>query len=160
MDDVLGISSSERVDLDVFLNKPAYFPFCFYESPRRCTDHQVISFTQDLFAVFCSVFVRIYLNITTDHFSEIMFDLSLADEKKFVKKIFTGASLSMYKFFDLNYLFFYEFFDLLSQVNGSDCFNICSEKSKYGPYCVPAVIVLIFVQTSLNMVHIVFQNVG
>ena len=137
MDDYLDISSSERVDLDVFLNRPAFFPYCFFESPRSCTDHQVISFAQDLFVSFCSVLVRMYLNITIDHFSEIMSDLSLADEKKVVKKIFSGASLLLYKFFGLNYLFFYEFFDLFSQVNSSDCFNICSKKSKYGPYCGP-----------------------
>ena len=88
MGDYLDISSSERVDLDVFLNRPAYFPYCFCESPRSCTDHQVISFAQDLFAAFCSVLVRMYLNITIDHFSEIMSDLSLADEKESCQKDF------------------------------------------------------------------------
>ena len=29
------------------------------------------------------------------------------------------------------------FFDLFSQVNGSDSFNVCSKKYKYGPYCGP-----------------------
>ena len=62
MDDYLDKSSSERVDLVVFLNRPAYFPYCFCESPRSCTDHQVISFAQDLFAAFCSVLIRMYLN--------------------------------------------------------------------------------------------------
>ena len=69
LDDYLDISSSERVDLDVFLNTPAYFRYCFCESPRSYTDHQVISFAQDLFAVFYSVLVRMYINITIDHFS-------------------------------------------------------------------------------------------
>ena len=113
MDDYLDISSSERVDLDVFLNRPAYFPYCFCESPRSCTDHQVISFAQYLFAAFCSVLVRMYLNITIYHFSAIMFDLSLADEKKVVKQIFSGASLLLYKFFGLNYLFFMNFWSIL-----------------------------------------------
>ena len=106
VDDYLGIRSSEKIDLDVFLNRPAYFPYCFAESFGRCTDQQVFSFVQDLFAAFCSVFVRMYLSITTDLFSEIMSELSLVDEKKVVKKIFTGASLLLYKFFNLNYLFF------------------------------------------------------
>ena len=140
MDNYLDISSSERVDLDVFLNRPAYFPYCFCESPQSCTDHQVISFAQDLFAAFCSVLVRMYLNITIDHFSEIMSDLSLADEKKVVKKIFSGASLLLYKIFGLNYLFFMNFLTCLFRLT--------------------AVIVLIFVQTSLNMVHIVVQNLS
>ena len=69
LEDYLDISSSERVDLDVFLNRPAYFPYCFCESPRSCTDHQVISFAQDLFEAFYSVLVRMYINITIDHFS-------------------------------------------------------------------------------------------
>ena len=30
-DDYLNISNSERIDLDVFLNKPAYFPYCHCE---------------------------------------------------------------------------------------------------------------------------------
>ena len=113
MDNYLDISSSERVDLDVFLNRPAYFPYCFCESPRSCTDHQVISFAQDLFAAFCSVLVRMYLNIATDFFSEIMSELILVDEKKVVKKIFTGASLLLHKFFDLNYLFLMNFLTCL-----------------------------------------------
>ena len=66
-----------------------------------------------------------------------MSNLSLADKKKVVKKIFSSASLLLYKFLGLNYLFFYEFFDLFSQVNGSDSFNICSNKSKHGPHCGP-----------------------
>ena len=29
IDDYLDISSSQRIDLDVFFNRPAYFPYCF-----------------------------------------------------------------------------------------------------------------------------------
>ena len=47
----------------------------------EATDHQVITFAQDLFVAFCSVLVRMYLNITTDHFSEIIFDLKLMKRK-------------------------------------------------------------------------------
>ena len=39
-----------------------------------------------------------------------------------------------FRFFDLNYDFFYEFFDLFSEVNNSDCFVMFSNKLKYGPY--------------------------
>ena len=139
-DNYLDIGSSERVDLDVFLNRPAYFPYCFCESTRSCTDHQVISFTQDLLVAFCSVLVRMYLNIATNHFSEIMSDLSLADEKKVVRKIFSSASLLLYKFFGLNCLFFMNFLTCLVRLM--------------------TVIVLIFIQASLNMVHIVAQNLS
>ena len=37
-DNYLNISSSERVDLDVFLSKPAYFPYCFNESNGKYSD--------------------------------------------------------------------------------------------------------------------------
>ena len=137
MDDYLNINSSERIDLDVFLNRPAYFPYCLPESVGRCSDNQVFSFAQDLFVTFFSVLVRMHLNITTEYFSDLMSELSLVNEKKVVKKIFTGASLLLYKFFDLSYDFFYEFFYLFSQVNGTDCFINWSNKPKYGPYCGP-----------------------
>ena len=63
------------------------------------------SFAQELFAAFCSVLVRMYLNITIDHFSEVMSDLSLADEKKVVKKIFSGVSLLLHKYFGFYYAY-------------------------------------------------------
>ena len=37
-------------------------------------------------------------------------------------------------FFYLNYDFFYEFFDLFSDVNDSDCYVTFLNKPKYGPY--------------------------
>ena len=64
----LNIRSSKRIDLDVFLTKPVYFPYYFTESSGKCSDFEVISFAQDLFGAFCSVLVRMYLNITTEQF--------------------------------------------------------------------------------------------
>ena len=104
-DDYLNISSSERIDLDVFLTKPAYFPYYFTESTGKCSDFEVISFAQDLFAAFCSVLVGMYLNITAEYFSDLISQLSLSDEKK----NFTSAHQLLYRFFDLNYLFFMSF---------------------------------------------------
>ena len=108
-DDYLNISSSERIYLDVFLNKPAYFPYCFTESAGICSDFEVFPFARDLFAAFCSVLVRMHLNITTEYFSDLMSQLSLSDERKIIKKIFTFAHLLLLKFFDVNYLFFMSF---------------------------------------------------
>ena len=81
-DDYLNINSSERIDLYVFLNEPAYFPHCFTESTGKCSDFKVFSFAQDLLAAFCPVLVRMYLNITTEYFSDLISQLSLPDEKK------------------------------------------------------------------------------
>ena len=58
----------------------------------------------------------------------------MADEKKLNAKILTGARMLLFRFFDLNYKFFYEFFDLFSKVNVSDCYVMFSNKPKYGPY--------------------------
>ena len=76
-----------------------------------------------------------YLNHTTKYFSDLISQVSLSDERKIIKKIFLFAHQLLHKFFDTNYLCFCEFFDLLGQVNGSDCFIICSDKPKFGPYC-------------------------
>ena len=62
-----------------------------------------------------------------------MSDLSLPDERKFVKKIFTSASLLLYKFFDLNYLFFMSFLTCFVRLM--------------------ALIVLIFVQKMLSILR-------
>ena len=135
-DDYLNISSSEQIDLDVFLNEPAYFPYCHAESVGKYSDFEVFSFARDLFAFFF-VLVRMYLNHTTKYFSDLIYQVSLSDERKIIKKIFLFAHQLLHKFFDTNYLCFCEFFDLLGQVNGSDCFIICSDKPKFGPYCGP-----------------------
>ena len=52
IDDYLNISSSERIDLDIFLNKPAYFPYCHAESVGKCSDFEVFSFARDLLTAF------------------------------------------------------------------------------------------------------------
>ena len=53
MDGYLNISNSDRVDFDVFLSQPAYFPYAFCELGRKCTQHQVFNYIHDLFAAFC-----------------------------------------------------------------------------------------------------------
>ena len=40
----------------------------------------------------------------------------------------------LFRFFDLNYDFFYEFFDLFSWVNGSNCYVMFLNNPKYGPH--------------------------
>ena len=41
-DDYLNISSSERIDLDVFFTKATYFPYYFTESSGKCSDFEVL----------------------------------------------------------------------------------------------------------------------
>ena len=75
-----------------------------------------------------------YLNIAMKYFETLISNISLADEKKLIAKIVTGARMLLFRFFDLNYEFFYEVFDLFSKVNGSDCYVMFSNIPKCGPY--------------------------
>ena len=120
--------------LGVFLNQPGYFPYAFSDSGRKCSQHQVFSYAHDVFAAFCSVLIRMYLNIIINFFSTLISNISLVDEKKVIAKILTGAKMLLLRFCDLNYDFFYEFFGLFSEVNNSNCFVMFSNKLKYGPY--------------------------
>ena len=110
-DDYLNICSSKRIDLDVFLNKPAYFPYCNCESIGKCSDFEVFSFARDLFAAFCSVLVRMYLNHTTEYFLDLMSQFSLTyDKKNFFKKCFHSHYNYCINFLILIICFFMSFF--------------------------------------------------
>ena len=71
-------------------------------------------------------------------FSTLISNVSLVDEKNVIAKILTGAKMLLFRFCDLNYDFFYfldyEFFDLFSEVNNSNCFVMFPNKPKHGPY--------------------------
>ena len=135
MDGYLGLRWHETVDFDVFLSQPGYFPYAFCESyDRKCNQHQVFSYAHDMFAAFFSVLVRLYLNIAMKCFETLLSNISLAEEKKLIAKIVTEARMLLFRFFDLNYEFFYEVFDLFSKVNGSDCYVMFSNILKCGPY--------------------------
>ena len=107
----------------------------FVETDRKCFHHQVFSYTHDLFAAFvCPVLTRMYLNIAMKCFEPLISNVSLIDEKNVIRKVVTAAQMLLFRFFDLNYDFFYEFFDLFSEVNGSDCYIMFLNKPEYGPY--------------------------
>ena len=58
----------------------------------------------------------------------------MSDKGKIIRKIFWFVLDLLHKFFDINYLFFYEFFDVFDEVNSSQCFVICANKPKFGLY--------------------------
>ena len=100
------------------------------------SDFEVFSFARDFFAAFCSVLVRMYLNHRVEYFSHLMSQVSLTDEKKIIQKSFSFGLQLLHNFFDVNYLFSYEFFDLFDQVNASE-----------------------YVLVSQKLAHIVGQNI-
>ena len=57
-DDYLHITSSDRLDLDVCLNRPAYFQYPDYELLNgKCCHLEVLSYARELFAAFCAVLI-------------------------------------------------------------------------------------------------------
>ena len=108
---------------------------CYTKNNGKCCQFQIFEFARDLFAVFCSVFVRINLNYTIDYFSGLFSRIYLSDEKKIIEKIFRHASSLLNKFWDeSNYKFFYEFFDMFDKVNSSVCYENVTNKPEFGPY--------------------------
>ena len=56
---------------------------------------------------FCSVLVRMYLNITMNYFSTLISQISLVHEKTVIGKITWAAKLLLFRFFKLNHIFFF-----------------------------------------------------
>ena len=140
--DLMGYPKSHHKDdylfLDNNLNWPVYFDYPSYPlKHKNCRYFTVLSHAQDLFAYFCSIFVRMYLNYAMEHFSELILTLKLSDEKYVIEDILNSAHDLLYDFFDTNYLFFYEFLNVFDEVNSSDCYEVTSNKPKFGPYVRP-----------------------
>ena len=140
--DLMAYPKSHHKDdylfLDNNLNWPVYFDYPSYPlKHKNCRYFTVLSHAQDLFAYFCSIFVRMYLNHAMEHFSELILTLKLSDEKYVIEDILNSAHDLLYDFFDTNYLFFYEFLNVFDEVNSSDCYEVTSNKPKFGPYVRP-----------------------
>ena len=105
-DDFLFLNR-KMIDLDIYLNRPAYFDYPNHPLKNNpCRYIEVLSHAQDLFAYFCSILVRLYLNYAMEHFSELISTIKLSDEKFVIEKILTFAYELLLDFVDKNYLFF------------------------------------------------------
>ena len=90
--DYLDTGSSDRLDLDVFMCKPHYFQYPDFELLNgKCSHLEVFSFARDLFDAFSGVPVRMYLNYTVQHFSDLISQIGLSDEGKIIRRIFRLA---------------------------------------------------------------------
>ena len=107
VDNFLHICSAEQLHLDIFWNSSAYLQYLDYDLINgKCCHLEVFSFSRDFFAAFSAVFVRMYLNYPIDHFSDLISQLSLADERKLFKKFFWFALNLLHEFLDIDYFFF------------------------------------------------------
>ena len=101
----------------------------------KCCFFQEFDYPQELFVAFSLVLERMYLNYTIKTLSNLLCQVSLADEKTIITIILKSA-LSFLRMFwhETNYKFFYEFFDVFDYVNSSVCYKNVDAKPKYGPY--------------------------
>ena len=79
----LHITSSERLDLDVFVKGNWHFGIPYFDLINgKCCYLEYFSYARDLFPAFCAILVRMYLNYAIDYFSELISQVSLSDEEK------------------------------------------------------------------------------
>ena len=83
----LDCSSSDRLDLDVFLLNADDALGGYTRDNGKCCYFQNFEFARDLFAAFCSVLIRMFLNYTVDCFSDLLCRVTLSDEQKLIQKI-------------------------------------------------------------------------
>ena len=63
-------------------------------------------------------------------------DLTVNDEKILIENIYLSASSLMYDFFDTNYRFFYDFFDVFfEKYNSSYCYSLSKKKKHHVHFC-------------------------
>ena len=83
----LDSSSSDRLDLDVFLLNACDTLAGHTKDNGKCCYFQNFECAQDLLAAFCSVLIRMYLNYTVKCFSDFLSRASLSDEQNIILKI-------------------------------------------------------------------------
>ena len=84
----LDCSCSDCLDLDVFLlNACNTIGGCTKDS-GKCCYFQNFEFAWDLFAAFCSVLIRMYINYTVECFSDFISRVSLSDEQNIIQESF------------------------------------------------------------------------
>ena len=96
----LDCSSSDRFDLDVFLLNACDTLGGYTKDSGKCCYFQNFEFARDLFAAFCSVLIRMYLNYTVECFSGFLSRVSLSDEQKIIQNILKHAYIFLIKFWD------------------------------------------------------------
>ena len=87
----LDCSSSDGLDLDVFsLNgDDALAGYTKYNG--KCCYFQNFEFARDLFAAFCSVLIRMFLNYKVYCFSDFLCRVTLSDKQETIQKILNHA---------------------------------------------------------------------
>ena len=107
----------------------------YTEDNGKCCLFQEFQYPQELFAAFSSLLVRMYLNYKSKTLSNLLCQVSLSDEKTMIIIILMSAQKILRMFwYETNYIFFYEFFDMFDTVNCNICYKNFDPKPKFGPY--------------------------
>ena len=125
--------SSMLIDLDVFMSKADDFFKHFKIASKKCYFYQEFRYVDDLFSVFCSHLIRMYLSLA----SSTLIDLCRfkSDEYKLLDIIVNeGVFLLSHFWHEINIEYFYEFFDKIKYINKSYCYNTKKNKPQFGPY--------------------------
>ena len=102
----LGLDNHHRVDLDVFLMN-AMQGIGYTINSGKCCFFQVFTYSQELFAAFSSILIRMYLNCTVKSLLSLLSSVSLADEKKISQIVLKHANIFLNKFWhETNYIIF------------------------------------------------------
>ena len=107
------------------MNYPNY-PF----NKRTCDYYNELRHAQDLFVPFTSVLIRLYINYVSKYFSKFQF--TLHDEKILYDAIYFYAFKLLHEFFDINYVFIYEFLNIFDNFNRSHCLKVNKLTKKLG----------------------------
>ena len=134
----LGFYYDIHVDVDVFLYNACKILGGWTSDSKWCSFHEKFGYAVDLFRAFCSVFVRIYLNLTISCFEDILSKVAVIDKNKILTQILKHAEIFLRKFWtETNMKIFHEFFYLFDELNRSFCYKNDKVKPKFGPYFAP-----------------------
>ena len=129
----LGFYNNLCADLDVFLYNVCDILGGWTKGNKECSFFQDLEYFLDLFSVFSSVFIRLYLNLTIDCLDNFLCQVALIDKNKLVNLILKHADIFFSKFWnETNSKFVHEFLDLSDQVSKSVCFKNHKVKPKFG----------------------------
>ena len=123
-------------EFDVFKSKAhdyfkRYSPLN-YDRNSHCMFYKEVYYCDELFSIFCSHLIRIFLN--TFVLISQRFSLSATLQKEFFREVI-GEAIHFFTNFihQFNIEYFYEFFDKFKDVSNSYCYSV-TKKKKFGPY--------------------------
>ena len=132
---LLGLQLNMVCDLDVFVSKADDYLKYFKLKDHECSYHQEFGYTEDIFAAFSSILIRMYLRLSISIFSKFFLYLNKSDEYKIKHVIANEGSFLLGHFWhETNIDFFFELFDKFDHFSKRYCYKNKQNKPEFGPY--------------------------